>query len=162
MTAAAIPIAVRPAKIGGDEAVRCSRHESQKPLRHGHTMTEGQSSMRKLFSRCAEPFSERMRQALIDSARRQPGEPSEVWLRRCADACGLTERRARGIYYREAKQISAEEFERAQEAAASAIHREVADLKARLAALEKEIEDETHRAVARPASVPRTLAHDGS
>lgn len=161
MAAAAIPIALC-RQACGDEAVRRSRHESQTSPRHGHTMTEGQSSMRKLFSRCAEPFSERMRQALIDSARRQPGEPSEVWLRRCADACGLTERRARGIYYREAKQISAEEFERAQEAAASAIHREVADLRARLAALEKEIEDETHRAVARPAPVPRTLAHDGS
>lgn len=158
MTAAAATIAFQSAKIGGDEAVRRVGHESQ-TLVHGATMNEGIPKVWKRLSERSEPLSERMRAALIESAPRRPGEPSDSWLRRCADACGLTERRARGVYYREARQISADEFERAQEAAARGIHNEIADLRARIAALEKEIEDDASRLDAGQQPLARALPH---
>lgn len=156
MTAAAATIAYR-CQATGDEAVR--RVGQAQSLAHGATMTEGIPKMRKTSSERSEPLSERMRAALIESAPRRPGEPSDTWLRRCADACGLTERRARGIYYREARQISADEFERAQEAAARGIHNEIADLRARIAALEKEIEDDASPLDAGRKPLARPLPH---
>lgn len=160
MTAATSTLAFGPAKIGGDEAVRL-RHESQTP-RHGQTMTEGQSQMLETSSKQLENRSKRMRQHLkkIGGPVRN-GENRKRWLERVAYDSGLTYRKAKSVWYGEPVRIDRDDLDRAETAIHQAKQIEINELRARLAALEQEIEDEVHGVVARPASAPSAPAHDG-
>lgn len=160
MTAAASAIAFGPAKIGGDAVLRRHGHESQS-LSHGHTMTEGISEMLEESSAWPESYAERMREYLIDAGGDQRhGETRERWLERAARACRLSYRRAKGIYYRETKRVEIGEYEHAKQAAHVAKLRQIAELRARLDLLEKDIA-KTDALAAGSASDPSALAHEG-
>ena len=161
MTAAVATIAVRPAKIGGDEAVRRSRHESQNP-RHGHTMTEGQSRMLEMRSERLENRSRLMREFMQDiGGPVRSGENRARWVERVAFAAGLSYRRAKSVWYREPVRIDRDELDRAEAAAHHAKQAEIAELRARLDKLEKDIaETDALASGITPASSP--LAHGQS
>ena len=164
MTAAVATIAVRPAKIGGDEAVRLRGHESQKsPLRHGHTMTEGNSGMLEKSSARQENYAEHMREFLLDAGgSRQHGESRERWLERAARRCGLSYRRAKSFYYRETKRVEIGEYDRAKQAAHVAKLREIAELRARLDRLEKDVAPKTSTPAPEDSRALGEVAHGQS
>lgn len=165
MTAAVATIAVRPAKIGGDEAVRRSRHESQSVPRpsHGATMREGNSGMLEKSSARQENYAEHMREFLLDAGgSRQHGESRERWLERAARRCGLSYRRAKSFYYRETKRVEIGEYDRAKQAAHVAKLREIAELRARLDRLEKDVAPKTSTPAPEDSRALGEVAHGQS
>lgn len=129
MTAAnpTVPLA---ANLDGDAVRRLSGHMRRLVAEHGETMPAARQQMRKTICEDRVPRAVRARALLMEAAPRWPGEQSGPWLRRCAVEAGLTERRAQGIYYLQAREISDDELAALEDAARQGPSRAAAYLRA--------------------------------